>query len=223
MGLNRRIAIAALFVLLGFFVVFYAFVLFDPAKKRADVLLPNNPAGATIASPTVTFVDPKRGGQDAKISIVEFSDYGCAYCNQVETTLNAALRRYPDLQLVWKDLPNQTTHKEALPAALAARCAGRQDKFWEYHDALFANQEWLNQDLYPKIATDLGLNLAKFQACVTNGDETPIIQRNVDEAIALGVDGTPYFFIGETRISGQIKPAELVAILDRLEATLNRK
>lgn len=218
MRYSKNIALAALFALLVFFMVFFGMFVFEPGKQRADAVLENQPTNASIASPTVTIVDPKRGNPEAKVSIVEFSDYQCAYCRQMEPILNAALTKYPDLQLVWKDLPDQTAHAESLNAAIAARCAGRQGKFWEYHDALFTDQDWLGSDLYPKIADELGLNATKFQACIDNGDETPIVQRNVDEAIALGVDGTPYFFIGESRISGAVKPDELTAILDKVMA-----
>lgn len=220
MGTAKRIALIALFALLAFFMVFYGLVLFEPGKKRAAEVLPSQPTDATLGSPVVTFIDPKRGNPQGKISIVEFSDYECVYCREVEPILNAALRKYPQLQLVWKDLPNQTQHLQSLPAAIAARCAGRQGKFWEYHDALFTNQEWLSADLYPQLAERLGLNVTKFQACIDGGEETALVKRNVDEAIALGIDATPYFFIGETRISGAVKPAELAAILDRLQAEI---
>jgi protein-disulfide isomerase len=218
MSNSNRAAVGALFVLLVFIIVFFGLVLFEPGAKRAKKILLNQPVNAVIASPTVTIADPRRGNAHAKFSIIEFADYECVYCRKVEAVINAALTVNPDLELVWKDLPNPAIHKESYASALAARCAGRQGKFWEYHDALFATQDYLNKDLYPKLAEQLGLNLSKFSNCFTGEEEKPVIARNVEEATALGVDGTPYFFIGETRISGEISATELAAILNKLRA-----
>jgi protein-disulfide isomerase len=167
----------------------------------------------------VTFVDPKRGNVRGTVTLVEFGDYQCRYCGDMEAVLNAALRAHPNVVLVWKDLPNENIHRESVPAAVAARCAGRQGKFWEYHDLLFANQGDLGKDLYPRLAEELGLNVGRFTACLEGNDELPVIRRNIEEAIALGVDGTPYFFLGGVRLSGQISAKELEAALEAADTT----
>lgn len=212
--MNRRatIALGVLFLLLVGFLIFFGVVLYDPAAHRTAAVLPQTPPGKMVA-PQVSIIDPKRGAQKSRVQIVEFGDYQCEYCRQMEDTLNAALRTYPSLTLVWKDLPNVEAHPEAKNAALAARCAGKQGKFWEYHDALYANQTILNTELYPKLAQQLGLSTQNFQNCMDSQEMNPYLVRNVEEAQALGVDGTPYFFIGDVRISGQIAPGELAGIL----------
>lgn len=219
---GEKIALALLFTLLIFFFAFYAMVVFEPFKTKEPITV-NSPVNATLSQPTISFVDPKRGNAHGKIMLVEFGDYQCPYCQANEATLNAALIALPDVVLVWKDLPNTTLHKESTNAALAARCAGKQGKFWEYHDLLFQNQANLASTLYPQLAQQLNLDTTKFAACITNQDERPIIDRNVEEAMALGVDGTPYFFLGTARISGAITPQEFMQILKVAQDTVSNQ
>lgn len=217
---SEKITLAILFALLVFFFAFYAMVVFEPFKKREQSILVNSPTNTSLSQPTVSFVDPKRGNPRGKIMLVEFGDYQCPECKNIEATINAAIKTFPDVILVWKDLPNTTLHRESANAALAARCAGKQGKFWEYHDLLFQNQESLDKTLYPQLAQQLRLDANKFTSCITNKDEKPIIERNVEEAMALGVDGTPYFFIGTARISGAISPQELGQLLKITQETI---
>ena len=210
----HRLALLFLFVLLAFFLIFFSVVIFEPFKKpnsRTDM-----PSTATLGSPTVTFIDPRRGNVHGTIPLVEFGDYQCQFCKDMEPSLNAVLAEHPNLTLIWKDLPNSVIHNEAQNAALAARCAGRQGKFWEYHDLLFANQGGLGTALYPRLAEQIGLAAGKFAACLKDQEEKPIVLRNIDEAIALGVDGTPYFFLGSLRFSGQVRAEDLRAAVDAL-------
>ncbi len=216
-GYAPRVALFTLLALLVLFLAFYAIVVVDPFKKRAREVVVNAPATAALASPQITFADPKRGNVRGTVTLVEFGDYQCVYCKPMETTLNAALRAHPNLVLVWKDLPSTELHKEALPAANAARCAGRQGKFWEYHDLLFEEQANLGADLYPRLAERLGLQLGRFTACLAGNEENGIVLRNIEEAQALGVDGSPYFFLGAARITGAVTPAELAALLDQAD------
>lgn len=217
---GKKLLLAALFALLIFFIVFYGFIIFEPGKRRAGQVVLNEPANAKLSVPTVSYIDPKRGDPHAVLSIVEWSDYQCVYCAAMETTLNQILRKYPKTQLVWKDLPNVTLHRESQNAANAARCAGRQGKFWEYHDALFADAENLGPNLYPQLAEQLGLNVQKFTTCLAGNEENAVVLRNVDEAMALGVDGTPYFFIGDLRLSGQTSPEELEAVIQKAQSLI---
>lgn len=217
MGMTGRnapaLGLTILFILLGFFLVFYGVIIFDPFARRRDQIIVNAPKDAALSVPTVTFVDPKRGNPRGSMTLVEFGDYQCSYCKQIEPTLQEALRSYPDLTLIWKDLPNAQVHPEAQTAANAARCAGKQEKYWEYHDLLLERQDLLGKDLYPRLAEEVGIDVGRFAACMQSNEENAVVLRNVDEAIALGVDGTPYFFLGSVRLSGSISPAELAAVL----------
>lgn len=167
----------------------------------------------TPTTPTVTFVDPTRGPSTAKVTIVDFGDYQCDGCKQLEDKLASVLVDFPsDVRVVWKDMPNDT-HAEATNAAIAARCAGEQDKFWEYHDALFANQATLGAELYGAIASELGLRERAFTTCVTNKEAEPIVTRTYEEGLALQLTVTPTIYINGERYSGDVELSTLKAVI----------
>jgi protein-disulfide isomerase len=99
----------------------------------------------------VTNVNPKKGAEEPVVQIIEFDDFECRHCSQLADDLDAVVETYPDkVQVVWKDMPNTSTHPHAEQAAIAAHCAKRQGKFWEYHDQLFAQQSliYLKQSIF---------------------------------------------------------------------------
>ncbi len=166
------------------------------------------PTPATIGAGDIA---AERGAADAPVTIVEYTDYQCPYCARhatetfprlVTDMIDAGRVRY-----VVKDFPLDSIHPAARPAAVAARCAGEQDAYWAMHDALFAQQaQWsaapaLN-DAFVALAADLGLDDAAFEACLTSGRHDAVIQANQDEGFALGVNGTPAFFIDGFPVSG---------------------
>jgi len=107
---------------------------------------------------------PSKGPEDAKVTIVEFSDFQCPYCQRGANVVESVLKDYPnDVRLVFKHLP-LGFHQHAQPAARASLAAGRQGKFWEMHDMLFKNQRSLGEEAYVKFAGDLGLDVEKFKA-----------------------------------------------------------
>ena len=113
------------------------------------------------------------------------------------------MKDFPEkIHIVLKDLPNPRLHAEAKPAAEAARCAQKQGKFWEFHDALFKNTDNLATELYTKIATDLQLNSEDFTTCVESHMTESLIQKNYIEGKWLGITATPYFFINDVTVSG---------------------
>lgn len=165
-----------------------------------------------LTSPTVTVADPTQGPVDAPITLVVFADFECQACAEAETILDGVLAAYPNhVRLVWKDLPNTSTHPEALSAALAARCAEKQDAFFAYADLLFANQENLGPDLYPALAENLGLKTASFNRCLENQETLPLVQKSYDEGLALNVTATPTVFINDERLTGSLNRSELDA------------
>ena len=143
--------------------------------------------------------DPRLGNATAKIGIVEFSDYQCFYCRDFHRQQFAQLKKeYIDtgvLQFIHKDLPLRM-HAQAVPAAMAAGCAGAQGRFWDMHDALFAHQDRLGQKLYPELARQLNLDETKFNACLDNQTPAQDIGKDMDTARRLGFTGTPSFLIG---------------------------
>lgn len=158
------------------------------------------------------------GDDDAPVTIVEYTDYQCPYCNRHATeTLPRLISEMIDagrVRYVVKDFPLDSIHPEARSAAVAARCAAEQGAYWEMHDALFARQDqWggLGEgaaDVYTTIATELSLDGQAFAACLADGRYDAVIQANQDEGVALGVRGTPAFFINGFPISGA-QPFEL--------------
>lgn len=144
--------------------------------------------------------DPRLGSATAKIGIVEFSDYQCFYCRDFHRQQFAQLKKeYIDtgvVQFIHKDLPLRM-HPQAVPAAMVAHCAGAQGRFWDMHDALFAHQGRLGQNLYPELARQLNLDEAKFNACLESQAHGQGIGQDVGAGRRLGFTGTPSFLIGK--------------------------
>jgi protein-disulfide isomerase len=162
---------------------------------------------ARIAPPMVGLAGAHRmGSAQATIGIVEFSDYQCPYCRGFHDRVFPRLKKeYVDTgiaQFIHKDLPLKSIHPQALPAALAASCAGAQQRFWPMHEALYANHGRLAPALYPQLGRELGLDEAKFTACLGDASREQAVMRDVDEARGLGITGTPSFVIG--KIQGDV-------------------
>ncbi|MEA5622548.1 DsbA family protein [Nostoc sp. UHCC 0251] len=161
---------------------------------------------------TVIGESPTTGSAQSKTLLIEFSDFQCPYCAEAHKTLKELLAKYPDkIRLVYKNLPLVSIHAEALPAAKAAWAAYQQDKFWEYHDALFTNQKQLGEALYLNIAKNLNLDLSKFKRDLALA--APAITKDVQLAEKLAVSGTPFFVINSPTFSGVVQLADIESIL----------
>jgi protein-disulfide isomerase len=170
-----------------------------------------------LRAPPIVRVDvqgdgaPVRGPVDAPVTLVEFSDFHCPFCKRVQATLTQLLARYPGkLKLVFRDFPIDSLHPQARRAAEAARCARDQGKFWEYHDVVFAGPPQAAPEDLGRYATQVGLDLATFEGCLSGGVHRAAVQRDVDEAGRLGLDGTPAFFINGRPLTGA-QPVEAFA------------
>ena len=174
-----------------------------PFKKSAKTVTYNNQNSRVLAAPTVTVADPVRGPKNAPATIVEFGDFLCPYCAAAEPVLREFLAAHPtEVRLVWKDFPIKGKHPLAEEAAIAARCAEEQKKFWEYHDLLFANQDSATPQLLVRIAGELGLDLPRFENCTREKTGLPRVERGIEEGTSLEIDGVPYFFMNGERFSG---------------------
>jgi protein-disulfide isomerase len=146
---------------------------------------------------------PFQGPATAPVTIVEFSDFHCAFCKKVQSTLIEVLSRYPDkVKLVYRDSPIDSLHPQAREAAKAAQCANDQGKFWAYHDKLYANEPDASLEKLKKFAADVGLDIPAFERCLSSGKYQSKIQKDVEEGRRLGVTGTPAFFINGRLLSG---------------------
>ncbi len=144
-----------------------------------------------------------RGNPKARIIIVEFSDFQCPYCREVQNTLKGLLAKHDgQIALAYRDFPLKEIHPQAALAAEAGRCAGEQGKFWEYHDLLFANQNKLNQPGLLEQARSLKLDDKQFDSCLTAEKYKTQIQQDIQDGLRAGVSGTPGFFINGVYLSG---------------------
>ena len=164
-----------------------------------------NGAGPT-ASATVfrvpTLDAPVRGGAQPKVTLIEFADFQCPFCERVNPTLDALLKTYgPDLALVFRHNP-LPFHQNAVPAALAAEAARQQGKFWEMHDKLYAHNTELDRAALDRYAAELGLDAARFKTDLDGGAGTDRLARDTDDARRFGITGTPSFFINGRSLNG---------------------
>lgn len=143
-----------------------------------------------------------KGPATAPVTIVEYSDYQCPFCRRAHPTVERILKEYPDkVRLVFRDYP-LNFHPRAVPASVAARCAGEQNKFWEYHTHLMeVNGDLSDADL-GKRATELGLDMPAFDACYASKKYEAAIQSDFQAGAAVGVTGTPAFFINGRMLVG---------------------
>jgi protein-disulfide isomerase len=158
---------------------------------------------------------PFKGTERAAVTIVKFEDFQCPYCKTVQTTYQELLKRYNGkVRLVHKDLPLDAIHPQARQAAEAARCAGEQGKFWEYHDILYTNSPKAAVDELKSYAKEVGINAASFEQCFTSGKYKGLVQKDLSEGAQLGLTGTPTFFINGREMSGAQPVEAFAAVID---------
>ncbi len=158
---------------------------------------------------------PFKGPADAKVTVVEFSDFQCPFCSRVAPTLERLQKEYPeDVKVVFRHLP-LSFHNQAQGAAEAAEAAHLQDKFWEMHDKLFSQQRSLSKEKYLEWASELGLDVEQFKGDMKSSAVQSRINKDKQEAAALGVTGTPGFFINGRFLSGAKPYGDFKAAVDR--------
>jgi protein-disulfide isomerase len=141
------------------------------------------------------------GKKNAKIQIVEFSDFQCPFCSRVGGPLKAVQKHYgDDAVVVFKNFP-LSFHKEAMAAAQAALCAKDEGKFWEFHDQLFADQKALKEKKWAEYAATLGLNKAKFDECMSSKKYEAQVRAEMAEGRKAKVRGTPSVYINGRKFS----------------------
>jgi len=118
-----------------------------------------------------------------------------------------------DVRLVFKHLPLEG-HRYAVPAARAAYCAGEQDRFWQFHDALFASES-LSPVVFDQVAKDLGLGLTRFKACLSSEQSRAAVVRDVETARSFRIDGTPSFLVNGKLLKGVLSFADFQKIIER--------
>lgn len=174
-------------------------------EKQAQPNPPAPRAAPSAQTQTVTLPDSEGhaslGSRNAPVTIVEYTDLQCPYCARFsEQTLPALRKDFIDtgrVRLVSRDLP-LGFHPYAVPAAVAAKCAGEQGKYWEFREQVFRRQKDLAGGPYDAIAATLGLDAGKFRTCRQDPARAKIAQSDRAAANALGITGTPTFLIGRS-------------------------
>ena len=157
---------------------------------------------------------PGLGATKAAVTIVEFSDFECRFCREVQPTLKQVLDSYgKDVRLVFKHLPLEG-HRNAVSAARAAYCAGEQDRFWQFHDALFALDS-LSPAVFEGVAAEVGLGLDRFKACLSSEQSRAAVIRDMETARSFRIDSTPSFLVNGKLIKGALSFAEFRKIIER--------
>jgi protein-disulfide isomerase len=156
---------------------------------------------------------PIRGAENAPVTIVKFEDFQCPFCKTAQPTFKDLLKKYDGkVRVMHKDLPLEAIHPLAREAAEAARCAGEQKKFWEYHDQLYSISPKLSTEDLKSSAKQIGLNSAAFDQCLTSGKYRAAVQKDLNDGAQLGLTGTPAFFINGREITGA-QPLEVFAVV----------
>lgn len=183
--------------------------------------------GILLAPPKteVTF-DPGRvrGDPAAPVTIVEFSDFQCPYCRASFSIVKQLLEKYAGkVKVAYRDFPLHQIHPQAHLAAEAARCAGEQGKFWEYHDLLFNNPDKLDQTGLIQQARELKLTQRQFETCLGSGKFKPAIDADARDAARAQVSGTPAFFVNGIMVTGAQPAPVFEKIIDAELARLERQ
>jgi protein-disulfide isomerase len=162
---------------------------------------------ALLTAPTVLPADHVRGNPNAKYTVIEYADFQCGYCSQLNENL-ITLMKESNVRWVFRHFP-LTSHPLAEKAAEASECAGEQGKFWEYSDALYALKERMTEDTFGKLAQKLGLNWVSFGLCMSSNKYAPVVSAQHEDGMKLKIAGTPMFYLNGKRFNGAVPLEDL--------------
>ena len=146
---------------------------------------------------------PTLGPADAKVTIVEFSDFECPFCKESFQTIRSLLNEFPDdVRLVYRHFPLRSIHPLAQDLAHASMCAHDQGKFWAFHDQLFIQQESVTRENLDRIAQQVGLDTRAFRRCQDSNRFKEAVDADFADAISLGGRGTPTWVVNGRRLEG---------------------
>ena len=181
----------------------------SPLMHRATPKLLEDPVAIPVAG------DPVLGPPNARVTVVEFSDFQCPYCAVAVVQLNAVLKAYPnDVKLIFKQYPLEM-HSQAALAAAAALAAQRQGKFWQLHDAMYADRTHLSRQNILAMAEKIGLDVKRFQQDWDSPSVKQALAKEQKEGDDLAVNGTPTIFIDGQRYNGDLALDALRPIIDK--------
>jgi protein-disulfide isomerase len=180
-------------------------------RSKANIEIDLSPPLADVDTENAAAIE---GSRDAPVQLIEFADYQCPYCQKANSDLIKLLEDYKGkVSIVYKDFP-LPMHANAEKAAEAARCAGAQGKYWEYHNLLFKDKKLDTPDLKLE-AKSLNLDSAKFDTCLDSGEEAARVKKDQDEGMRLGLSGTPSFFVNGHFFSGAMDYTSLRQMVEQ--------
>jgi len=189
----------------------------EAAREYVDSLREQSNVAVLLERPRtpVEAIGPAKGPADAPVTIVEFSDYQCPFCRRAEPTVQEVLSRYEGkVRFVFRHFPLDRIHPQARAASEAAACADQQGKFWEYHEALFAENAALDRAGLDAIAEKTGLDTGAFEVCMDEGRTKDLVQKDLEAGTEAGVSGTPAFFINGIPLRGALPAADFERVID---------
>jgi len=159
--------------------------------------------------------DPMLGSPDAEVTIVQFAEYQCPYCGKAGEVVDQILNEYEGkVRMVYRDFP-LSFHPRAIPAAVAANCAGEQGKYWEMHKLLMSNQRALEETDLTAHAQTLSLDMAKWSTCREDPAQEKEVMADMEAGAEVGVTGTPAFFINGIMMSGALPYDQFKEVVER--------
>jgi protein-disulfide isomerase len=165
--------------------------------------------------PIPTLGSPSMGSANARITLVEFSDFQCPYCSKAVAQINATLKAYPnDVRLIFKQYPLEDSHPAAAISAAASLAAHQQGKFWPMHDVMFANRSKLSRQSILAWAKEIGLDMTRFTADLDSAAVRKAVLRDKADGDKAGVEGTPTVFLNGQRYNGDLAPEALKPVID---------
>ena len=221
LGLFIGIAVFSTISASVFMVAFFTGKGFEaqPSDKVAEVeaaAVQPTEAADVAEVPAVSSDDYVKGPDNAKVTLIEYSDFECPYCARHNSTIQDIMDEYGnDVRLVFRNFP-LSFHPNAQDAALAAECAGEQGKFWEMHDKIFEANDagTLSANTWSEAAGDLGLNTNKFNDCMDSDKYAEKITQQMQDGMEAGVQGTPATFVNGKMVSGALPYETFVQIIE---------
>jgi protein-disulfide isomerase/rhodanese-related sulfurtransferase len=184
---------------------------------RAEKLPPTPTAPAAILDERLVRPDSHvYGNPDSPVTVVEFGDFQCPYCRTAEKTAREIREAYArHVRFVFRQFPIAAIHPYAEKAAEASECAGEQGEFWPAFDKLYEGQADLTEAALKRYARELGLNMPRFNQCLSTGAMKPRVERDIEDARAIGVSRTPTFFIDGKKFEGGLDYAQFSQLLNQ--------
>ena len=193
----------------------------EEAKELAEWKAQQEKTRAVLSSldrETLIAESSTKGPKDADVVMLKFSDFECPFCAQAAVSMKDFTETHDDVLYVYKQLPLESIHPEAMPAAKASWAAGQQGEFWLYHDGLFAGQNELGEDYYISLAEQIGLDVEQFNRDRNSTEAAAAIEKDIQLARELDLRGTPTLILNGLTVPGNAPPEFLDEAVARAKA-----